>query len=97
MVQEKSMTISFKVSKEEADALIKITEKNNVSVSKFIRDSLSDKYAITKQIASLIKGILYMKKFFEKHGDVIHALDEELDKLDEIIALAEELKEVYKL
>jgi hypothetical protein len=86
----RDVIITFKASEDEAEALKHIAEKSGIKVSALIRD------LIFKENVSLVKGILYMKKFFEKYASGIAANDDELDKVSDIIDLAEKLAKIYK-
>ena len=81
---------TFKLSQREKDFLERIAENSNMTVSALIRD------LIFVEAPALMKGILYLKKFFEKYGNTIRASDEELDKVSDTIDLAEKIAGVYK-
>ena len=88
--QGRGVIINFKATPEEAEVLKGIADKAGTKVSAVIRD-----FVFNENVA-LVKGILYMKKFFEKYGGNINASDEELDKLSDTIDLAEKIAKLYK-
>lgn len=90
MVKDRNAHVTIRFTTEEKEALERLAEHADVSLSDFVRTVL------LTEAPDMAKGIMYIFKFFEKYCKGANPDEAARDKFYDIIDLGEKMVKLYK-